>query len=55
MSYRITVADDIDTHEALGDAYGVVYDTREEAEAALIDLDWDPNWGDEPALEIVEV
>jgi hypothetical protein len=54
MTYRITNAHDIDTPEALGDAYGITYDTREEAEQALADLDWDDDWGDEPELIIVE-
>lgn len=55
--YKISDKNGPDTHEALGNTYGVRYETPEEAENALTDLesDWDPDWGEAPELEIIEL
>ena len=54
-AYKVCNRNDIDTPEALGECYGETYSTYEEAESAMLDLPWDPDWGTAPELEVVEI
>jgi len=54
MSYHITTAHDLPTHEALGSAYGQTYATEATAEAAMDSLDWDDDWGEQPELMVAD-
>jgi hypothetical protein len=53
--YRVENADDLTNEETVGEEIRILHRTADGAQDAIDGMDWDEEWGEAPALEVVVV